>query len=88
MTIEVTVPELPTPETLERTFQCLAMLDALLSPEWQYRYHSFNTHCSNQERMGTIRDGSGDELFFLFLENGCAFKGYMQEFGNYALPDE
>ena len=33
---------LPEPGDLRRLSQSLAMLDAILCPEWQYRYHSFN----------------------------------------------
>jgi hypothetical protein len=33
---------LPEVGSLRRLSQSLAMLDAILCPEWQYRYHSFN----------------------------------------------
>ncbi len=43
----------------------LAMLDAIMSPEWEYRYFSFNANwdASLGERMASMRNGSGDEYF-------------------------
>lgn len=71
--------ELPDPPRLERLMQSLAMLDAILSPEWDYRYHSFNAQWGDGERMGSIRNGSGDELFALFTADGCFIKGFDHE---------
>ncbi len=34
---------LPGIDDLRRLCQSLAMLDAILEPEWQYRYYSFNS---------------------------------------------
>ncbi len=70
---------LPDPPRLERVMQSLAMLDAILSPEWDYRYYSFNSAWGEGERMGSIRNGSGDELFALFSEAGCFIKGFDHE---------
>jgi hypothetical protein len=52
----------------------LAMLDALLSPEWQDRYYSFNQRWSlpSGTRTGSMRNGSGDDLFILFFPDGSA----------------
>jgi hypothetical protein len=33
---------LPDVDGLRLTLQSMAMLDAILSPEWQFRYYSFN----------------------------------------------
>ena len=35
---------LPDVTRLKRLLQSLAMLDAILMPEWEYRYYSFNAH--------------------------------------------
>jgi hypothetical protein len=39
----------------------MAILEAVLSPEWEHRYHSFNDHWSEKESMASMRNGSGDE---------------------------
>jgi hypothetical protein len=52
---------LPPPEQLRRLCQSLAMLDAIFSPEWQYRLYSFNSRWAKGEMMASMRDGQGDE---------------------------
>lgn len=70
---------LPQPENLRRLFQSLAMLDAIMSPEWEYRYYSYNSQWDKNETMGSMRNGSGDDLFALFTCQGCFLKGFSHE---------
>ncbi|MBE9141444.1 hypothetical protein IQ254_30355 [Nodosilinea sp. LEGE 07088] len=65
--------------TLKNVFQSLAMLDAVLSPEWEYRYYSFDSKWSSSEMLGSMRNGSGDHLFALFNSFGCIVKGFNHE---------
>jgi hypothetical protein len=71
--------QLPDIELLRRTLQSMATLDAILCPEWQYRYYSFNARWSAGEQMGSMRDGLGDEFFALFNSAGCWMKGFAHE---------
>ncbi len=75
-----TLDTLPDIATLRQRLQILAVLDAILSPEWQDRYYSFNTHWSDNEQMGSMRNGCGDEFFALFTPEGCFLKGFAQEY--------
>jgi hypothetical protein len=59
--------------------QSLAMLDAILSPEWEYRYFSFNCRWAPGEQMGSMRNGCGDHYFALFNSAGCWLKGFDHE---------
>jgi hypothetical protein len=59
--------------------QSLAMLDAILSPDWQYRYYSFNDYWSADEAMASMRNGSGDDYFALFSAAGGILKGFAHE---------
>jgi hypothetical protein len=52
--------ELPTTETLRKLTQSLAMLDAILMPEWDNRYYSFNSKWAENEQMASMRNGQGD----------------------------
>ncbi len=70
------LPDIP---TLKKLMQSLAMLDAILMPEWQYRYYSFNSAWSVGAQMASMRDGSGDEWFCLFDAIGAALKGFNHE---------
>jgi hypothetical protein len=71
---------LPDITGLTRTLQGMAMLDAILSPEWQYRYYSFNTRWAPGERMGSMRNGHGDDFFAHLSGSGCWLKGFAHEY--------
>jgi hypothetical protein len=55
------------------------MLDAILSPEWEYRYYSFDAHWGPGEEMASMRNGEGDDWFLLLDSAGAALKGYAHE---------
>lgn len=46
---------LPGIDGLMRLTQSLAILDAVLSPEWEYRYYSFNQAWADGEKMALCR---------------------------------
>lgn len=74
--------KLPDIDGLRRLLQSLAMLDAILQPEWEYRWYSFNSKWSRRrrgEQMGSMRTGSGDEFSAHFTKAGCWFKGFDHE---------
>jgi hypothetical protein len=70
---------LPNPEGLRRLLQSLAMLDAILSEDWDGRYYSFNAKWSATEQMGSMRNGSGDDFFAVFDAAGCFLRGFDHE---------
>jgi hypothetical protein len=71
--------QLPDIAGLIKLTKSLAMLDAIMMPEWQYRYYSFNSVWDTGEQMASMRDGSGDEWFCLFSSAGAALKGFDHE---------
>jgi hypothetical protein len=71
--------KLPGIDDLKRLMQSMAMLDAILRPEWQYRFFSFNSKWSKAKQMGSMRNGQGDDLFALFTRHGCFLKGFWHE---------
>jgi len=70
------LPDIP---SFRRLTRALAMLDAILSPEWQYRYYSFDSHWADGEMMASMRDGSGDLWFALLCPAGVALHGLAHE---------
>jgi len=78
---------MPERTRLRRTCQAIAMLDAILEPEWEYRYYSFNSKWDEKEEMASMRDGSGDSYFVLFKSQGIILKGFANEspMGIYAI---
>ena len=71
--------QLPDITRLRKLLQSIAMLDAILSPDWESRYYSFNSKWSDHSQMGSMRDGSGDSFFVLFNAAGCFLKGFAHE---------
>jgi hypothetical protein len=73
------MPPLPDIVTLQALCQSLALLDAILCPEWQFRYYSYNAHWSPNQTMASMRDGSGNGYFLLFTEAGAILKGFAKD---------
>jgi len=71
--------DLPSVPDLRRVAQSLAMLDAILCPEWEYRYYSFNRSWGPGEEMASMRNGCGDDWFLLLDHAGAAIKGFSHE---------
>jgi hypothetical protein len=60
----------------------LAILDAILMPDWEYRYFSYDSHWDNNEEMASMRTGSGEEYFILFVNGGVIGKYYHPSYNN------
>jgi len=71
--------QLPDVFSLKRLLQSVAMLDAVICPEWALRYYSFNAKWATGEMMGSMRNGQGDEFFALFNSHGAFIKGFDHE---------
>jgi len=69
---------LPTPTQLRKISQSLAMLDAIIMPEWEYRYFSFDAHWDDdeEEMMASMKTGQGDEYYILFRPRNALGKVY------------
>jgi hypothetical protein len=59
--------------------KALAMVEAIVCPEWEDRYYSFNASWGEGEELGSMRNGSGDDWFLLFGPFGAAIKGLAHE---------
>jgi hypothetical protein len=70
---------LPDVSILKRLLQSLAMLDAVMSPEWDERFYSFNSNWDDNEQMGSMRNDCGDDFSVLFNSSGCFMKGFNHE---------
>ena len=68
-------------DSIRRKFQKLACLDSILSPEWENRYYSYNSHWSESDEMASMRNGFGDELFLWISDLMAAYKIYSKEDG-------
>ncbi|MEM7247284.1 MAG: hypothetical protein AAF533_18220 [Acidobacteriota bacterium] len=69
-----TVGLLPDAAELKRRCRALALLDAILMPEWEWRYFSFDATWAPDEDMASMRDGEGGATFLHFSPAGVAGK--------------
>ena len=69
------------PHSLEHLCKALAMLDAVMSPDWTYRYFLYDSKwgAPADERMASLDNGSGDGYFLVFSSTGNFLKGFDHE---------
>ncbi len=79
MTVHDVARRLPSTADLRNLCRSLAMLDAILSPDWEGRYHSFNSVWADDEEMASMRNGSGDEYSIVFSAAGAYVRGFDHE---------
>lgn len=79
MVAKKVLSELPNKPELKKLCQSLAMLDAIINPNWESRYSSFDSHWGAGETLATMRNGGGDEYFTYFNERGVVIKGFDHE---------
>ncbi|MFI6655176.1 hypothetical protein ACIBL8_06625 [Streptomyces sp. NPDC050523] len=79
MTVYDVARRLPTIVELRDLCRSLAMLDAILSPDWESRYYSFIASWAEGEEMASMRNGSGDEYSIVFSAAGVYVRGFGHE---------
>lgn len=70
VTVYEVIERLPAPEIVRARSQAMAMLDAVLSPEWEFRYYSYDTQWAPSEELASMKDGSGNDYVVVFSESG------------------
>ena len=79
MSVEGLAVRLPEPATPRRWTRSLAVLDAVLSPEWEYRYFSFDAAWGPDQQLASMRNGSGDDWSITFAAAGTYVRGFDHE---------
>ena len=80
-------PNLPAPADLQRLCQALAALDAINSPDPEYRYYTYNPAWGEDEAVFEMSDGEGDQLLVLFRPEGCVINGFVSDYDPPAKTD-
>jgi hypothetical protein len=70
MPVHELIKRFPDAVTLRDRSRALAMLDAIVSPEWEDRYYSFDPRWSPGEEAASMRDGSGNDYAIVFSPAG------------------
>lgn len=59
--------------------RAMAMVDAIMSPDWEARFYSFDSRWSLTEEMASMRDGCGNEYSIVFSPAGAYARGFDHE---------
>jgi hypothetical protein len=70
---------LPDVETLRNRARSLAMIEAIVSPEWESRYYSYDSAWGPGEHMASMRTGGGDNYSIVFSPKGVYIRGFDHE---------
>ncbi|MFF9068269.1 hypothetical protein ACF09E_23255 [Streptomyces sp. NPDC014891] len=70
---------LPGIEELRDHSRGLAMVEAVLCPEWESRYYSFDAHWSETEQLASMKNGSGDEYTIVLSPAGVFARAFAHE---------
>ncbi|MGV9886995.1 hypothetical protein [Streptomyces sp. NPDC003395] len=70
------LPEIPTVRDRSRA---MAMMDAIISPDWESRFYSYDARWSWTEEMASMRDGCGNDYSIVFSPSGAFARGFDHE---------
>ncbi|MBJ2209755.1 hypothetical protein [Pseudomonas carnis] len=66
------IDNLPLIEEIKRIAQGLALIDAIIMPQWEHRYFSLNCNWDGQheEMIASMRNGEGEGAFYTSFVRG------------------
>jgi hypothetical protein len=70
---------LPDIDAVRDRSRALAMLDAILCPDWESRYYSFDATWAPGEQLASMRDGSGGDYSIVFSAAGAFVRCFDHE---------
>jgi hypothetical protein len=79
MTVQDVARQLPDIAVVRDRSRSLAMLDAIICPEWEYRYYSFDAAWGPEEELASMRNGSGDDYAIVFSPAGAWVRVFAHE---------
>ncbi|MCM2419873.1 hypothetical protein [Streptomyces sp. RKAG293] len=79
MSVYELTSQLPEISIVRDRSRAMAVLDAIMSPDWESRYYSFDSQWSPTEEMASMRDGCGNDYAILFSRAGAYARGFDHE---------
>lgn len=70
---------LPNSSELQKICKSISTLEAILCPEWEYRYYSYQKDWSDTEEFCEMRDGTGNKMLIIFTRKGTCINGFAKE---------
>lgn len=71
--------DLPDATKLKSIGKSTALLDAIIEPEWNLRYFSFQEKFAEDVSLFSMRNGCGDDFHIIFTPYGTIIKGFAHE---------
>jgi len=62
------------PRNIAKKLKLFALADAIIEPDWEFRYFSYNSKWSATAEMASLRDGCGGEWFLWLSGELAGFK--------------
>ncbi|MEV5173716.1 hypothetical protein AB0L10_22110 [Streptomyces flaveolus] len=79
MSVYEVIRRLPEISIVRDRSRAMAMVDAIMSPDWEHRFYSFDSRWSPAEEMASMRDGCGNEYSIVFSAAGAYVRGFDHE---------
>lgn len=73
------IRQLPEISIVRDRSRAMAVLDAIMSPDWESRFYSFDSRWSPTEEMASMRDGCGNDYSIVFSPAGAYARGFDHE---------
>ncbi len=70
---------LPNPIELQKICKSVSALEAIICPDWEYRYYSYQKDWSETEEFCEMRNGQGDQMLIVFSNKGTCINGFAHE---------
>jgi len=70
---------LPIPNQLRQICKSISALEAIISPEWEYRYYSYQNDWNDIDEFCGMRNGQGDQMLLLFRPDSVVINGFAHE---------
>jgi hypothetical protein len=64
---------------LKQICKSISALESIISPEWEYRYYSYQNDWSETEECCEMRNGQGDQMLIIFRVDGTVINRFAHE---------
>ncbi|MFJ3821501.1 hypothetical protein [Streptomyces nodosus] len=79
MSVDEVIRRLPGISIVRNRSRAMAMVDAIMSPDRESRFYSFDARWSPTEEMASMRDGCGNDYSIVFSPAGVYARGFDHE---------
>lgn len=67
---------IPNPKDLQKLCKSISALEAIICPDWEFRYYSYQKDWGVNEECFEMRSGQGDHMLILFSNKGTCINGF------------